>query len=455
MNKRIFLLLSVAVVVLAFAVREWYLLASTVKFAVMGDGVDYMRYAYNLVHHGMFSRVGPTEVPYPDAYRGPGYPLLLAVSMSVWREAGPWVHAVQQAQALLGAGTVALVIALGRQWMGRGAALVAGLLIAFWPHHVVATQAVLSEVLFGFVIVLSLLLSWIALKRQSIGWGAWAGAAFAYGYLVNPLIALLPILLLAVFWRAKLPKVGAMMIWVVLLVVGLWTMRPSEPSESRAIVNAVQGSLPNYHLAWHYKGTIPGAAKEYKEIDHEVGIALEDPNKGFARAIARMEAEPARYLRWYAYQKAYALWDWNVMIGAGGIYVIETYDSPFEHALAPVKELYRIANLPLFLLALIAAFMSLFRSDASRFAGIAFLYLTLVHVVFQAEPRYAIAYRPVEVMLSVALLSWLLQAYKRRSKGHVFHHAPSRHDGGADIARNLRPLQAQGSGRGRRDDDFK
>jgi hypothetical protein len=35
------------------------------------------------------------------------------------------------------------------------------------------------------------------------------------------------------------------------------------------------------------------------------------------------------------------------------------------------------------------------------------LYLTAVHVVLQAEPRYSIAYRPEEVLLAVTALAWL------------------------------------------------
>jgi hypothetical protein len=59
------------------------------------------------------------------------------------------------------------------------------------------------------------------------------------------------------------------------------------------------------------------------------------------------------------------------------------------------------------------------RGDSAAFAwqscALLAVYLTAVHVVLQAEPRYSIPYRPFEILLAFTALAALTQAWRRRS----------------------------------------
>ena len=65
-----------------------------------GDGAEYQRYAFNLLHHGVFSE-SPAPPYHPGVVRSPGYPSFLAALEWI---GGRHVVVVQGAQfALLGA----------------------------------------------------------------------------------------------------------------------------------------------------------------------------------------------------------------------------------------------------------------------------------------------------------------------------------------------------------------
>jgi hypothetical protein len=54
-------------------------------------------------------------------------------------------------------------------------------------------------------------------------------------------------------------------------------------------------------------------------------------------------------------------------------------------------------------------------------AALLFLYVTAVHVVLQAEPRYAISYRPVEMLLAVSALAWAIAWLRSRLPNQLEH----------------------------------
>lgn len=389
MTRRQFLLCWAGVVLLAFALREWYVLAAVVNIPIRGDITDYMRYAYNLVHSGVFSHAQPGTAIAPDAFRGPGYPTLLAAVMLIFPDFTAWLTASIQVQVVVGTATVAGVIALARQSMDRGPALIAGLLIAAWPHHIVGTGALLSEVLFGFLLIAALLLR----SRP-----AWGGGVFGLAYLVNPIIALFPPILAH-------RKRSWVLLVVFVIPAALWGARgltvPDAPG--RAGMNFVQGSWPEYHEAYRWSNLLTVSRAHTQAIDEQAKLISEHPATAARQVAERMAADPLRYVKWYALEKPYLLWSWDIQLGDGGIYFLRTSNSLFEMQLSWLKAVAWLLNPGLFALALLGA---LWRRDS---VGLLFLYLTAIHVIFQAEPRYAVAYRPVEMIAAVNGLLVLLQ----------------------------------------------
>lgn len=406
---------------IAYALRDWYILASVLPNPNQGDVSDYLRYALHLVWDGTFSRAGNVHPVPPDAFRNPGYPVFIAGVLKLSGLSG-WYRAIFEAQAVVGALTVAGVIMLARQWLAPAWALLAGVLIAIQPHHIVATNAILLEVVFGFSIVVALLLTALALSRRSMGWSVGAGVAFGCAYLINPVIALFPIALLAVFWRARAFKLGAILLLVSMIVVAGWSVRNEVQhahSDGRAWMTLVEGSWPDYHHAEKWWTRDAADRTVHFGVQSETDMILADHVAGLRHMASRMGESPVTYLVWYTLRKPYLLWAWNIRMGHGGIYTLDVLHSPLDHGvLLAMNVLMQRLNPFLFVLMFGFSTWVLWRGSPASIAGLFAFYITAVHVVFQAEPRYAIAYRPVEMLLASGGLAMLWKVVRQLPARH-------------------------------------
>jgi hypothetical protein len=151
-----------------------------------------------------------------------------------------------------------------------------------------------------------------------------------------------------------------------------------------------------------------------------------DPAAGARSLLDRFALDPGYYIGWYLLKKPFALWSWDVRIGWGDVYFLETHESPFDRyaALRALHAACRALNPVLFLLALIAACAYGLRPSTLRHApsiaasvvSLLFLYLTAVHTVFQADPRYAVAYRPLEMVLAVGAAACAFAWVRQRAR---------------------------------------
>jgi hypothetical protein len=412
---------------LAFALRENYVFGTLVDVPIRGDIREYVACAWNLVEHGVFSTTFPPHPPVADSYRFPGYPWLLALGMQLfpqdpsWSRIGAWYPFVIQAQVLLGTATCVLVALLARQWLKPAWAIAAGMLLALWPHHIAASDTMLSEVLFGFTLVAGLYAFARGSRDDRAGWHAASGAAFGYAFLVNPLILLFPPALALWLARAGHRRAAIVLLGVFLLpVVGMSVRNASlDPAQAhgsrqRAALNLVQGSWPNYHAAANHRGD-PVAIAIMQEIGVETAELQRDPGDGLARIWRRTAADPAFHAEWYL-AKPWLLWGWQIRLGATDINVLPVHDTPLERnpLLRGIVAGYRIANPVLTTIMLLCAFVLFVAGLRRRIGPPAFataalaLYLTAVHEVLQAEPRYATAYRGIEAVLLATALAWIV-----------------------------------------------
>jgi 4-amino-4-deoxy-L-arabinose transferase-like glycosyltransferase len=437
-GRRNFLFLVVMIGMLALLLREYFVLVAQVDAPIRGDIREYVAYAWNLLHHHTFSATPPgSAVVVPDAYRGPGYPLFLAVTMLAGEAGNRWYFVALHAQALLGAATVLMGIALGRHWLSRGWSLIAGVLMALWPHHIAATGALLSEVVFGFALMLALLSTAEAARRRSTGWAIAAGVAFGLAWLVNPLILLFPPLVAIAFWRVGIGRQAACMLAIALLFAGAWagrnaTLPPQPDVPGRATTNFVQGSWPLFLRALNDAGrTGPDASpiprRIVQAVDEETRLVARDPRAGLHSIADRMALDPAYYARWYAFEKPWLLWDWDIRVGTGDVYYHEVKHSPLEtHPLLhAIKTTLHALNPAIFLLSMLATVgfivIGLRRPASAELApllvALFIAYVTLVHTIFQAEPRYAIPYRPMQLLLAVAAVAAVIDWLRGRLAG--------------------------------------
>jgi hypothetical protein len=139
-----------------------------------------------------------------------------------------------------------------------------------------------------------------------------------------------------------------------------------------------------------------------------IGEEIAETNlHGPGPVLDRLASDPVRYATWYSY-KPFLLFDWDIRIGKGGIYTTQFHNSPLDRGpMLAITALQVGLNPLLFALAFCGIVMGFVRGGAERMVAIAVVYLTTVHVVLQAEPRYAIPYRSLEIMLAVGALAYL------------------------------------------------
>jgi len=449
---------------IAFVLRWYYVTTALIDSPLRGDATQYFSYAWNLFHHHTFSIAkADAETIVPDAYRDPGYPLLLAAWMAVIpdfeiaRDFETWYRGVLLTQAVLGALTAGMAVLLARLWLPLNCSVLAGVLVAFWPHEVTIAGYLLSEPLYGFLAVLAMLMFGLALKRGAVLTFMLAGVCFGLATLTNsvfmPLVVLLPLVAL---WRGH----GTRQLLLAFAMCGLalpgaWNIRnaflPSTGlgSTDRAKQNLVVGSWPFFQTAWREAAGLepfspldmPVENREARRAAARDSLLPEQrEEQAMARSFglgsemmaARFAGEPLRYARWYFVEKPASLWAWDIQIGQGDVYIFPTTNSPLQTvpALRALVSFLRASNPFLGLAALVCTVLVLIRrvsrsvvdsgfptaNDTAALTAVAvlFAYVTLLHTLLQAEPRYSIPYRPFEIMLAITAIVWLFSWLAKR-----------------------------------------
>jgi hypothetical protein len=187
-------------------------------------------------------------------------------------------------------------------------------------------------------------------------------------------------------------------------------------TSDRAAETFVYGSWPELYDAWKIRYVNPQAAATLRQIDHEAATLNTEPANGIALIADRMGRDPVRYIAWYALQKPYLLWDWNIRLGAGDVNYLDTQNSPLEdnamlHASSVVQ---RFLNPLFFALALLGAIVSV-RDKIGLPVALFFFYVTAIYVVLQAEPRYSTPFKFAEILLAIAFLAWVQRALEKRT----------------------------------------
>lgn len=413
-----------AVILFSLWFRIEYQATTIVDVPLRADAGQYYAIGWNLFNHGVASMAYPNEAtPTPDSYRGPGYPLLITLSLML----GGYEKELEYLlfiQAVLGALSVALTIAIARQWLSFTYAVLAGVLVAVWPHSVTMSGLILTETFFGFTLLLGTYLLGCASNSQRAYQYAFAGLAFAYSALINPAILLFPILVGAILIFSQ-RKYAVLFLLCALSLPVAWGARgvmieSGNNSSGRLMENVLAGMEP----AWDYNHSPSALAAKSR-----VTKAMEDYRDDLPGALNfiadRIVENPRYYANWYLAQKPLRFWQWSIL-GSGDIYVYPVLVSPFE-----TKTFFRLVvafchglNLPLMIAAF--CFVLVFASQVVRhrsqdqhmplvFVVLLFVYATLLYSLLTPDPRYAIPFRPFEILLAFSLLA-LVHKQVRNSK---------------------------------------
>lgn len=405
----------------ALLLRLVYQMGAEPLVHIAGDINDYVRYAWNLGQHGVYSSApyDPATAPLSDSFRPPGYPLLLLLAVKLSGSGQGWLTVAYMVQLLLSTATVLLTTLLAREWMRPVYALIAGGLMALWPHHIVFASTLLSETLLGFCIILALWLSVLAYRKGSLLVSGAAGTVYGYAALVNSLIILFPLAFAVMLVFYSRWRLAAVLILAFSVLPAVWGVvgPPAVEGRSnthRATMNLIQGSWPIYHAAWQAREHHEEARTLMNEIHAEIDLLAEDPSAGMEQVGRRILLDPAGYTRWYLLEKPYLLWAWDIKLGWGGVHFLPVNGSPMERypIFRASSQALKWLNPGLFVLALggvVVIGFALLKGGRPSFAGVAValfaVYVTVLHAVFQAEPRYSIPYRPEQMILVCGMLA--------------------------------------------------
>ena len=438
-RRRLLVMAAVFVVVLlSLDMRVRAVRDTVVDTPLRADAGQYFVYAYNLRHHGVYSRdrsayFDPRVSPEPDAVRSPGYPLFISAFVD-GKDPAPIVHRIKAAQVVLSVLVVLLIYSIARRFLSTGPALLVALLTGLSPHLVNANVYVLSESLFAFCLAL---LFWVFARYVDSG-RLWilllVGILIGAGALVRPSLQyfVVPMIVLVGYHagHGRRLKAAGLIVLGFVLAFSPWVIRNVQTLDMASDQALAIGTL--------HHGAYPGF--KYRDDDRSFGFPYRaDPN---AEAIAesmdsvlaeirrRFTEEPGRHLRWYLLGKPVMLWSWDIVQGMGNAFIYPVKASPYflEGFMGRSHWLMRFLHWPLVVLAAFAAVVvwlpaSLHHLEhRARFVaqGISLLcvYFTALHMVGAPFPRYAVPLRPMLYAMAglglVLLYRYLAALYRAR-----------------------------------------
>jgi len=403
--------------VLGFYLRSeslWQTVA--VPPAIRADAGDYFTYAYNLYHHGIYSRDhrGLTEEGaaggiVPDAVRSPGYPLFLMLFMG-----GATIPVILShvlfSQVLISTLTMALAYLVFRRFLNFFWAASATLLTALCPHLIVVNTYLLTEALFAFLLVLSGLAFCRVADRRAWPTAAVLGILIGAAALVRPSLIYFPFCAAAFLLLTVKKRKGAQLAVSVLIgffvMVGPWHARNMVSlgiftDKTLSVGSMHHGIYPNFM----YDGKQESYGYPYR-FDPRSAVIGKDFGTVASEIVARFQSDPLGYAAWYLLKKPAALWSWSLVQGHD-IFIYPILQSPYFNDIAFIwsRQVMRWMHEPLGWLCLLGCITVWLPGTANRvgekqvtmlrFISLVMAYFTVIHLIAAAFPRYSIPLRPL------------------------------------------------------------
>jgi hypothetical protein len=406
-----------------------------VDHPVRNDGRDYIAYAWNLksfdVYSKDFSTVNQSDAarPLPDAYRPPGYPLVLRALLHDRVDPDFWVRTVH-VQAWIACLTLACSLWLAIKVLGTWPGLLTGLLVATSPHQSAYVSYFLTETLYGLLLIAALSIAVISLTTRSPKWRyVWSGATgvlFATTCLVRPTLnQWIPFLLLLLSLRQVRCFHREILICAVAFFVAMapWWVRNATSTHqlsdgAQMMITVQQGTYPDFM----YQADPNTLGYPYAH-DPAAGAASTSWGNLFSYMRLKFAGDPLGMLKWYAVGKTAYFFHWTTPEGWHDMFIYPILRSPWlsDPFFILITALMRGLYSPLIicgLLGTVAAFLpktvSLFGvrdADALRVLALLHFFAIGVHVLGAPFARYSVPFRPLTFLLAIFFLCWVVRNY--------------------------------------------
>jgi 4-amino-4-deoxy-L-arabinose transferase-like glycosyltransferase len=419
------------IVVAALALRLYYVSVAEVDTPLRADAGQYFRIAVNISQSFTVSTAVPNPAGVaPDSYRAPGYPTLIAGLYMLFNDLQQTYWAVLILQCLLGAGTVALTLGLTLRIMPKAWAYASAVLVAIWPHLIALGGYILTETMFGFCVAISAYCTVLFLEKKTLGAGIAAGASLAAAALVNQIFLAFSVPLAVWCLLSRRSTAALMFACVALAPSTLWALRDmhiqttaGHSASGRLMENVLVGMEPDYIPRYKIRPDQPEAIAAWERITDGLQAYASSPRAELADITSRLTSEPGKFLLWYA-SKPSKLWTWSIVQGYGDVYVYPMVVAPFDEQvlLRVIASLCHGLNGVMMWAALGGVIVFAFkrrRSDGLSYCAgtivlALFLFITVVHTLLTPDARYAVPFRPFEIILAVFAACFTYEQTRRR-----------------------------------------
>jgi 4-amino-4-deoxy-L-arabinose transferase-like glycosyltransferase len=365
------------------------------------------------------------DAPERQAFRPPGYPLVLAV-VGGGRDGASQVAALVGQGLLFGLGTYLLALTL-RRWWGSGLALVATAVYALdpWSKHYVAL--LMSEVTAGVLALATAYALTRAWSDRAVAWWAATGALAAALTLTRAVFVLVvPLIAIAALLRTSPRRVrdAAAALAAALVLLAPWLAWTAAVSGKPVLANWGEGY--NFAVAAYGEGlgrtqtevALDPAFVRELEATHRLAPStrelLTDPeahprylaradeelrSAAWSRYAERLGDEPAQ-VAWETLYRAYFLWMAH-----------EDWRQPSGLAL----DVLRTLDWLLLLLAAGGAAVATARGGPPRAVALALVAYTAVLTTHHVEARFAMPVRGLYLAFAALALAAAAERLRRRS----------------------------------------
>lgn len=289
-----------------FIVGDSLLLGSFEKFD--NDDVKYIRSAWNLIDNNILSYENVKE---STAYIMPGLTFVLSFFMIIFGKINGIV-AFKIFQIILQSISLYLLFLIGKKVFNSKVSLIACLMDVLYGAEFYATNAILMEVIFKFLLLTLIYISIYAIEKKNLKLYVLGGIIWAGACLFKPPIAAFPLLILIMWIKNKyslkeIVKYTIVVTTIFCIVMSPWWIRNYKVFDRVILFTKssgnpfLQGTFVGYD---HSKGNgVPYIkGKDALESDeNEIKAGLE-------RLNIYGKKEPLKYVAWYTLGKSFYFW---------------------------------------------------------------------------------------------------------------------------------------------------
>ncbi len=414
-SKLIAILLLIVIIAYGMLARWTVVEHTIVDHPIRADALQYFLYAKNLATFSTYSRDRTSEDGLQkDAFAPPGFPFF--ASLFYQGDNMNSVTPVLKTQTVLQCITFLILTILCWWLFGAWASVAISLLIWTHPAFMSINTYYLTESIFTSSLVIVIALFSLVLKNPSSrSLLILLGISVAISALIRPTMEfyfLFLLLLILLRFRYYFQHI-LLAIVVFILIVFSWKLRNyfaiGSFSDPKLMISSLyHGSFPNFMY-----NNLPESYGFPYRFDPMVNQYYEGVGKTLQLIWQRVIEQPLQYIYWYLAGKQLYLWQWDILAGAGDVFIYPVISSPIKYQadLQFWNNLHHILNAPIMLIGVLYSYFIVAKNmikkipiDIKFIIASLIVYASLFHVIVAPFPRYGIPFKVLVIIIFVLFI---------------------------------------------------